>query len=432
MNDYAVSRTQTAMELYNSSKPAAELAPLTPEEIAKAKPKTWIESGGKTKSLFGDKKRDRETLKKYKNMYEQGGGVSTGLDLYPLFILANGYRLEGDTNGEQMQWWNSIEGDKILWQGVSDAINLGDAFQELVGTRGNGGEIITVMPRNPIDFEINYDDKGIIKDYTQVQDENTGTGIKLKPDQILHLVLLPQSGTHYGMAMMKRAYDDIIRDTKVADASTTAMFRHGFKKYHIKVGREAELIPDTVISDISKQFEDIETKNEFTTCHDIEIKNIDEGGLEKVKEYNEISLMRLCSAIGVPSELVGLRQGTTDNTAVVRVKAFFKKIQTFQKFVAQCYNVNVFDRRTGKPGSVRLVFADPDPSDEAEIASYISKVMMASPQNPFSVFPIEFIQKRFNIDSGDLINPTDATTPVKSVKPPVPVKESPGTQQPIA
>jgi len=411
------SRQKTLMELGESHDVAA-LAPASNQPIPK--PKTWIESGGKKKSLLGDteKKRDRETLKKYKNMYEQGGLVSTALDLYPLFILANGYRLEGDSTGEHRSWWDSIQGDKIIWQAASDAINYGDAFQENVPTRGaisNGSlDIVNVVPRNPIDFEIEYDEYGVIKNYVQVQDENTGTGKKLKPELITHIVLLPVSSSLYGLSLMKRAYDDIIRDTKVADASTTAMFRHGFKKYHIKVGREAELIPEDVLKDVKDEFEDLDVKNEFVTPHDIDIRNIDEGGLEKVEEYNGISLMRVAAAIGIPEELLGLRRGSTDNTAVSRIKAFFKKIQTFQRFIAQAYNTNVFDRRTGKPGSVKLVFSDPDPSDEAEIAGYISKVMMASPQTPFQVFPAKWIQKRFGIE-GELIDDEPTSKPSQKV-----------------
>jgi hypothetical protein len=426
------SRQKTLEEL--ESLPAAVLAPVSPEEIAKAKPRTWIETGGKQKEFFGEKKRNRETLKKYRDMYEQGGLVSTALDLYPLFILSNGYRLEGDNNNEIKDWLDSINFPQIVWQAVSDAIVFGDAFQENVGTRGNGGEIITLAPRSPIDFNIDYDDKGIIKSYTQVQDENTGTGTKLKPDQITHLVLLPQSGSLYGLSLMKRAYDDIIRDTKVADASSTAMFRHGFKKYHVKVGREAELIPDDILDDIRKKFEDIEVKNEFITPHDIEIKNIDEGGLEKIEEYNDVSLMRVAAALGVPEELVGLKRSSTDNTGTQRIKAFYKKIQTFQGFVAQCYNTNVIDRKTGTPGKIRLIWNDPDPSDENLIATYISKVMMASPQDPFAVFPVQWIQKRFNIESGELDN-EPATKPSQEVPEQKgqeqSAKEPPGIQQPL-
>lgn len=433
------SRHKTLEELESS--PAATLAPISPEEIAKAKPKTQMVAGGKKKGLLGDteKKRDPELLKKYRNMYEQGGLVSTALDKYPLLMLANGYRIEGDPTGEHLAWWNAIKGYSLIWTGISDAINLGDGIQEIAGSRGgvaNGTkDIVGIFPRNPVEFVIDVDDKGLIKNYTQVQDQNTGKGTNLKPEQVIHIVLLPQSGSVYGLSLIKRAYDDIIRDTKVAEASTTAIARHGFPKYHIKVGREAELIPDDVLISVRKVFENVEVDNEFITPHDIEIKNIDEGGLEKIEDYNNISLMRVASSVGVPEEVMGLRRGSTDATAVTRVKLFFKLIQTFQRIVEQEYNTKVFDVRSGTPGSVRLVFNDPDPSDESERANWISKIMMASPQNPHAILPIEWVQKVFNIESGELTTKpaTKSSKKVSGQKGQEPsTKEQPKDQQPIA
>lgn len=380
---------------------SAELAPPDSQAIANAKPKTFVVSGGKQKDAFGDKKRDRELLRKYKNIHEQGGLVSTGLELYPLFILANGYKFVGDSNNEIKGWADAVNFDSVLWQAISDAIIYGDAFQENVGTRGNQSDVLTIAPRNPIDFEIVHTDTGLLKEYVQVQDENTGKGIKLKPEQITHLVLIPQSGSLYGMSMVKRAYDDIMRDVKIASASTEAISRHGFKKYHVQVGQTGEIIEESVMTEISNKFQDMETKNEWVTCRDVDISNIDEGGLEQIDKYNDISLSRVCAAIGIPEELLGLRKGSTDATAVSRIKAFFKKIQTFQRAVAQCYNINVIDRKIGTPGKVRMVFNDPDPSDEAIKAEWISKIMKASPADPFAVLPSEWIQQEFNIDTGE-------------------------------
>lgn len=400
----AGSRTNTYEQL---SKHSAELAPLTQEQIDKAKPKTWVQGGGKKKDFFGDKKRDPELLKKYKNIMEQGGLVSTGLELYPLFILANGYKCVGDKNGEIQEWLDSINFTSILWQGITDAIWAGDAFQENVGTRGNGGDIITLAPRDPIDFNIDFSEQGVVESYTQIKDANTGAGTKLKKDMITHLVLIPQSGTPYGISMVKRAYDDIMRDVKVAAASSEAIYRHGFKKYHIQVGTTGEIIDESVMTEISNKFQDIETKNEWVTCRDVDITNVDENGLEQIDKYNDISLSRVCAAIGIPEELLGLRKGSTDATAVSRIKAFYKKIQTFQKFIAQCYNTNVIDRKTGKPGSVKVVFNDPDPSDESIKANWISEIMKASPADPFTVLPVKWIQAEFNIDSGEWYAPDD-------------------------
>lgn len=380
-----------------------------------AKPKTFIASGGKQKDFFGEKKRTREEMLKFKAIYEQGGLVSTALDLYPLFVLANGYRLEGDKSGEYKQWLDSINFDSIVWQGVSDAINYGDGFQENVGTKGNGEDVVDIVPRSPIDFEIEYDERGIIKNYTQIKDANTGAGIKLKPEQITHIVLLPQSDSLYGMSMIKRAYDDIIRDTRTAEASAEAITRHGFKKYHIKIGQEGEIIDQAVIDKVSKAFETIAVKNEYTTSADVDIKELDEGGLEKIEDYNNISLMRVAASIGIPEELIGIRRGSTDNTAVARQASFFKKIQTYQRIVAQCYNVNVLDRKTGTSGQVKLIFNDVDPSDEKMVSDYIKNIVGLTPEDPFMILSKEYILNKLGVmgefkDEPPVSSPTSART----------------------
>jgi hypothetical protein len=430
----------------------AELAPPNPEEIANAKPKSWIKAGGKQKESFGNKERDSATLKKYKNIMEQGGLVATGLELYAQFMLANGYEFVGDANGEIQAWADAINFDAILWQGIMDAIVYGDAFQENVGTLGSAMEIakleaegnaaelaakskssdiVTIAPRSPIEFNIEYDDFGRVKNYVQVKDENTGAGTKLKPAQITHLVLIPQSGSLYGMSMVKRAYDDINRDVSIAAASTEAIKRHGFKKYHVQVGTTGEFIEESVMTDISNKFQDIETKNEFVTCRDVDITNIDESGLEQIDKYNDISVSRVCAGIGIPEELLGLRRGSTDATAVSRIKAFFKKIQTFQKATAHCYNINVIDRKTGKPGSVIMKFHDPDPQDEAIKAGYIAEILKSTPADPFSVFPAEYIQAQFNIDVTEWgASPTSAR-PITSKEPSKETKK-PVAKEPVA
>jgi hypothetical protein len=418
------------------TKSAAELAPLTQEQINRAKPKTMVIAGGSSKnSFFGNKTRDYETLKKYRNLLDQGGLVTTGVELYPLLMLAGGYKFVGDKTGEIQQWADSINLFSILWSQIMDAVWLGDAFSEIVGTFGSKlstelesfgqdinlledigtldnkvieyagtlsgySDIVTLAPRDPIDFIINHDDFGRIKSYTQVKDHNTGAGIKLKPEYVSHLVLIPKSGSLYGRGLAERAYDDIVRDLRIAEASTEAIYRHGFRKYHIQVGTSGETIDKSVMTAVSNEFQNITHDNEFVTVRDVDITNIDEGGLEQIDKYNDISLSRVCASIGLTEEMLGLRRGSTDATAVSRIKVFYKKITAFQRATEHSFN-QIIDRKTGNPGSIKLKFFDPDPTDEAIKAAWISDVMKASPANPFSVFPVAWIQQEFNIDANE-------------------------------
>lgn len=366
-------------------------------------PRTWISAGGNAKEFFIERQRNREQLTKYRTIYEQGGIFSEAIDTYALFTFANGWRLEGENQNlvdDVWQWLEKFDFDYVMEQGLIDAFVYGDGFQENIFNRGN--KLDRVVARESWSFDIIHDDHGVINGYKQqigMFDENE---IELEPNQVTHVQIKALGGSVYGVSLIGRALDEIMRDTKTAESSATAVERHGFKKYHIRVGKEGEIVPQDVIQDISKLFQTLETKNEFTTVKDVEIKNIDEGGLEKIDTYNDISIMRACAALGVPEEMLGLRRGSTDATAVSRIQAFYKKIARIQKRLERIYSHNVIDQYTGQPGAVRLVFNDVDASDEIKVSEFISNIIKTTPIDPFMILPKRYILDRLGIEEGYL------------------------------
>jgi hypothetical protein len=88
----------------------------------------------------------------------------------------------------------------------------------------------------------------------------------------------------------------------------------------------------------------------------------------------------------VPEEVLGLRAGTTDATAVSRIGTFHQKINTFQKKLARAYNMAVVDRildPTGENqkvrGSVKLVFNPASQPTEDEIITMMQKLAALDP-----------------------------------------------------
>lgn len=313
-------------------------------------PKTIVATDKHMKSFFANPQRD---LARYENIYRQGGLVSQAIDSYALFILANGYTIEGDNAGEIELWAQDINIDQLIWQSVIDTLVYGDCIQEIVYNKIDTP--LYLVPRNPSYFTINFDKYGIIQSYTQRVDENN---IILKPEQVLHFSLHPLSGENYGLSLLARAYDDIMRDTKTAESISTAIQRHGFPRYHIKAG---SIQFDTEYSDddkrvIAREFEELKSDNEFVTNPDIEIVSIDTQGIEHVESYNEWSLSRLLGALGVPSEVIGTGQSTTTYaTASVEMVSFYNKIKAMQKVVERNYN-QLFDLKSGQPGKIKLKF----------------------------------------------------------------------------
>ena len=106
----------------------------------------------------------------------------------------------------------------------------------------------------------------------------------------------------------------------------------------------------------------------------------------------------MSAALGVPEEILGLRRGSTDATATKRIETYYKKIAAMQRHIARCYNVNIVDKLTAQPGSVKIVFNDVDPKEEIDKARWIAMIMKAS-DDPFTVFSKEWIQQQFGLEN---------------------------------
>ena len=399
------------------------------------KPKTKIASGSSIKDSFFDDHRARtaEHLNKYETIYLQGGIVGEAVDCYALFALSNGWRFEGE-EAQTQQVQDFIDGmnkpdedgvavnlDSIIWQGIVDCIVYGDAFQEIIYNRG--GEIVDILPRLSSTFTAVFDDAGAVSGYQQKIGDDAA--IPLIPEQIIHLRLYPTGGSVYGQSIIGRAYDDIIRDADTAESTKVAIKRHAYRKYHVQVGQPGETIPQDVIDHVRKEFQKIESKNDFVTNRDVEIGGLDVGGLGGVKEYSDWTITRLCAAMGVPEEILGLGRGSTEATANVRMKAFYDKIATIQHTVARTYEISVFDKITGVRGSVKLVFNDLTPQDEAAKAGWIGEMMKATPLDPFAVLPREWIQQQFDIDPDSYEDEDEELPPIEELPPQMIDEEEP-------
>jgi Phage portal protein. len=369
------------------------------------KPKSHIViSTGKRRKLFQEERRTPEILKKWWAIYEKGGLYAQAIDTYALAAFANGYKFVGDEKlvGEVEANFKTFDFDAIGMQAIIHSLIFGDSFQEAVPDQSSGGIPVGILLRDSSSFEILKDDKGRLQGYTQILKGRSD--VKLTPAQIVHLQITP-SLDEYGLSLIGRAYDDIMRDAKTAEASATAIDRHGFPKWHIKVGVIGEDVEDEVLEKISQGFEDIETDNEFTSTADVVIEPLNPDGIQGIEEYSNISLMRVAAAMGMPEELLGLRRGSTDATSVSRVETFLRtRIGAIQRVVARSYTLGYIDQIV-PPGSVKLVFNDVREGDEFRKAEWIGKLIGSiahtSPDilpQLLEIFPVEWIQSQFNID----------------------------------
>ena len=359
-------------------------------------------SGGTNQKYFESRARNQSMLMKCQTIYQQGGIIAEALDAYPTFAIGPGWTFQGENPrkvDEVQQFYESFDAHTAFMAAIIDSDVYGDAFQEIVHTRGGG--IHSIVPRPSYTFKVIQGNTDLAPTgYKQIL--STFMGIEktetFEPDKILQFTARPITGYPYGQSLIQRALDDIMRDTRTAESTAAAIERHGFPKYHVRVGREGETVQEEDMTAVSKTFKDINAKNEFITPYDVLMKNIDEGGLPNVSQYNDITLTRMCAALGVPEELLGLRRGTTDATAVSRIQVFYKKVENRQKQLSRAHNLQVIDKITQEPGAVKLVFNDVSPQDEAAKAEWIVKMMEATPLDPFAVLPLEWIQERIGIE----------------------------------
>jgi len=333
-----------------------------------ATPKTVVTSD-KVLSYFDERPTN---LTKYGTIYDQGGIVSQAIDAYPLFILANGYTLDGPTHAKKMvkDWLYDIDINAVMWDGIVKALVYGDAYQENV--YGLGGDLLYVQTRNPIKFRIVCDIYDRIEAYEYVSGD---TKTNLATDDITHMQLFPKDV--YGTSLIARAFDDILRDTKIAESTAVSIERHGYPRYHIKVGEHKEEIPGDVLKAVARQFNDLKPDNELTTDADVDIVPIDLQGVQKVNDYNDWGTARLLVALGVPGQVIGRGENiTTYATATVEMESWFIKIHTMQTKVARIYN-HLIDLKTGKRGQVTLKFNDISPSNEIAKMEWITPALTA-------------------------------------------------------
>lgn len=364
-------------------------------------PRARVGATGSMRDYFTKRQRSSSLLKKYQTIYDQGGLVAEAVDLYPLYMLGSGYRLDGDKRAaEEVQAvFDRIGILDLWWDQIVDAAVSGDGFAENVPGKGRLSESIVGLKSIPPEtMRIDGDEYGTVVGYRQVLDD-LDRGTPFEPRQITHFRLFRRTGRAYGISLVGRALDEILRDTKTSEATTAAIHRHGYGKYHIAVDETGEgYVSDEDMAEIEKKFETIQKDNEFVTRGPIKIYPLDAAGIQNVQTYNDIPLQRLCAALGVPEELLGLRRGSTDATAVARIEAFYKKVGTLQQRLAACYTKNVVDRITGRPGAVWIVFNDVSPDDELKTADMLNKVMTSTPMDPFAIVNRSWAQNRLGVD----------------------------------
>lgn len=369
------------------------------KEVSKEiKPQSYAETSGPVKKLFSPVDQNRALQEKFITIYEQGGLISEAVDLYALFMFSKGYSWEGDPKSidQCKSFMDGFDYDQSFNLGVTTPLVCGDGYQEIV--RGRARNPLGLLYRNPVNFDIVYDEYGLVSGYKQIIKKTfVNKTIEFEEQDIFHTQLIPSLKEGKGTSLMQRALDDITRDTRIAEGTSNAIERHGTPKWWARVGQPGETVPTTVIDGICRKLEELNSKNDIATQYDTDIKMLDTSGVSNIQSYQDASMVRLTASLGVPGELLGFRQGTTDNTAVSRIGAFLQKISTYQTRFARQLNIQVFDQVTGTTGAAKIKFNSILPSQQSEQAAWIINLIKANPLDPEYYAPKEWVKQVLNI-----------------------------------
>jgi hypothetical protein len=402
--------------------------------------KTWAKSYDRPAGLdlTADPTRSWKAMRGLRNIYLQGAYISEGVDLYPLYAIGAGYELESDDETAKKvidEFLTRINFYDTTWQMLVDAETVRDGIAEIVFGKGSMAKVpVNIVPRPAECFEFVTDARGVITEYRQKWDYHGNAltvPVSMPPASILHYQFLSRPDSPYGISIVERCIHDIKRDTQVIEAVTAGILLHGTPKWHIQVNSRQPERPNLSADerrDVENEFKDFNAKDQFITQGDILVEAKDIAGLPNIQQYSDVVMARVISGLGVPGELLGLRQGTTDATAVTRVGAFFRKIKSCQRDVEQMWG-GIFDRILQKPGLVKLKLRPVTFAELMEQAGYIEKISKISPTDPFAVMSRRQMQVRLEIDPDEWEADEGEDIPVPTMTGPVPPQFPP--QQPL-
>jgi len=320
-----------------------------------------------------------------KKTYENGGVAWRIVAIYALLISRRGWVIETiDDNPETLtlaeeirDMFEDLEIDSWLTFIISQAIVYGHGVCEVLW---DGDTPVEVLKRDGSQFVAIQDDYGRIKHFLQ---NGVGAHKEIPPEALLWVTAIDSYDPN-GVSVLKLAFDGINVYKEVRQSIKTGIYRHGTPKVHHQLGREDQDVTEVQVDEYAKGVKDVSPDDDYVTSHDINIKPIDTQPVE-ARQYHEFGVLSTSVDSGIPAEMLGIRIGTTDNTAISRMDAFRDEIYGYQATISNHVTKQVVNRYIGKKGVCWFIFEKPSVSDLEDVANIITKLMAANPLNPFWV-----------------------------------------------
>jgi len=233
------------------------------------------------------------------------------------------------------------------------------------------------------------DDKGNIKGFNQYTGDllKLGQGnnkpLPFKLDRIAHLPLNVISDSAYGFGIVypnskaiELRIQNQLNQHKLVD-------RKAGNPYHVKIGLPGQSAKKENIDDFNSKLEYLNTRTEWVTDGNVDIKGIDFGDLGKgFEKTNEMDLDDLIFGFQVPHVLMGV-SNVNEGIAKVQLQTFQKRIKSFQQDIEKVLEEKIFRPyllNNGLDKSVEVIWELPGEEQTNQKIDRLNKVL-ASSQN---------------------------------------------------
>ena len=377
------------------------------------RPKTIIATGQKSEGgKGGDTTRTEKRLKTFWDYYQGEGIIFASISITAWNTVMVGYHLISDDPKAKeivQKAFDATDIDGTILDNVIYALVFGDSFVEKIKGKTEGKETINYYDLHtvdPITMIANTDEYGRITGYQQ----KIGGKVlpsKLKPEQIIHFKFFPKPSTPYGVSLLEPSIDTIDRKITTDESLANAIQRHGTTKYVVQVGNDEEIPPESVFTAIKTKLEDIDSQNEFIIPKLVDIKTIDEKGIQGVKEYSDYFMVQLIVGLLCPEEALGQGKGSTEATSKVKEIMYERFIKSIQHKIAINLKKELIDsilEENGmEPGLVKMRFNSVTDSDEAVKAKWMGNLLRGFPEGkmPFTINEVRAVFDYPAIEGGD-------------------------------
>ena len=349
-------------------------------------------SSSEPTGLFATTTRNTSTLDTYWKYYANENTVFAAVNYTAWNTVMSGYDLSGPEDAVKAleNFIYETDLDAKLLDMVIHTLVFGDGFLERIYNK-TGNKLVNLKLINPKTMVVEYDKYGRVTGYRQ----NIGgkKGELIDPKYIAHFVLFSQPDSPYGLSLIAPSKDTINRKVRTDEAIARAIIRHGFTRYKVTVGNKdiAEPVPESVLKQIKSDLKDLNEQNEIIIPWTIDIKSLDEKGVQGIEEYFNYFQTQLIIGLLCPEEALGLGKGSTEATAYVKALMYERMIKSFQLRLSRFMEreiFNVFLATNGFPDTkVRVLFRSVTDEDEAMKAKWIGNLLRAyrDEMKPFTI-----------------------------------------------